>query len=137
MSVTMYDRSKVLLENALHNLEKSKLGESVDDAHFDIACFNAQQALEFILKAVLLEYKVPYEREHDILYLSDLIMDKTDFRFEKQTDMEVLATTITSWEEHGRYNSGIRTKEQTVRRVLNIYRSIDAEFVKILAQKKD
>lgn len=130
----LYGRSKAFMDNTYHDLDKSKLGASIDDSFFDIACFNAQQALELILKAVLKEYDVPYEKEHDIMYLSNLIEENTDFRFEKQKDMELLADTITSWEEHGRYFDGIRTKEQTVRRVLNIYKDIEATYIAMLVK---
>ena len=128
----MFDKSKVWKQNALLNLESAKQNSSLEDAFFDIACFDAQQALEFILKAILMENNIEYQTAgkngHDILYLSDLVLEETDFVFEKSEDLTLLATTITSWEEKGRYYTGIKTKEETVRRVLNIYESISKAF---------
>jgi HEPN domain-containing protein len=131
----MRDRAKVMYDNAINNLDKAQRNLTTDDAFFDVACFNAQQAVEFMIKAVLLEYAIPFESSgnqgHDILYLSDLVLDSTPFRFEKQADLTKLASTITEWETRGRYFSGIRTKEQTVRRVLNIYKDMEQSFSKI------
>ncbi|GEM_PF-4352464 len=60
----------------------------------------------------------------------NLVLEETDFIFEKSDDLTLLATTITSWEEKGRYYTGIKTKEDTIRRVLNIYDSMCAAFEK-------
>ena len=48
---TMYSRSVVMLEQAKNALEHS----SLDEAYLDIACFETQQAIEFLIKAILLE----------------------------------------------------------------------------------
>jgi HEPN domain-containing protein len=128
-----------MLKNAYANLEDAKKGQPLDDAFFDIACYNAQQALEFILKAILLEYNVEFPTKgnegHNILALTELVIEKTPFRFDKYEELEMIATTITMWETKSRYQTGIRTKEDTVRRVLNIYREIDEEFSKIIFGK--
>lgn len=41
----------------------SKVGE--DDAFLDVACFEAQQAVEFLLKAVLLDNGIAYDKSQD------------------------------------------------------------------------
>lgn len=127
----MYGRSMVFFENACHNLERYKLGTTslVDESHFDMACFNAQQALAAILKAVLLEYDISYEKEDDISYLYELILNHTDFRFTKQKDIELLADMITGWEVRRKRYSGIKVEEREVKRALGIYQDISDHFL--------
>ena len=65
---TMYNRSLVMFEQS-----KNALGKIAnDDAYLDVACFEAQQAIEFLMKAILMEYGIPYNRTHDIRYLLNL-----------------------------------------------------------------
>lgn len=123
---TMYSRSLVMLEQSKTAL--SRVGE--DDAFLDVACFEAQQAIEFLLKAVLLDNGIPYDKSHDIRYLLS-VLDATDFSFDKYDSLDLLADTITDWEEHSRYGKGIRTSVQTVQRVHNIYKSINEAYLKI------
>ena len=99
-----------------------------DDAYLDAACFEAQQAIEFLIKAILLEHGVAYSKSHDIRYLMSLL-DETGFSFEKHDSLDLLADTITDWEESSRYGKGIRTTVQTVRRVHNIYKSMNEAFL--------
>ncbi len=72
----------------------------------DVACFEAQQALEFLMKAILIEYGTPYNRTHDIRYLFKLISE-AGFNFEKEDSLELLSDTITNWEEGSRYGKGV------------------------------
>lgn len=65
---TMYSRSVVMLEQAKNALEHS----SLDEAYLDIACFETQQAIEFLIKAILLENGKSYDKSHDIRYLLSL-----------------------------------------------------------------
>ena len=102
---------------------------STDEAFLDVACFETQQALEFLLKAILQENGVPYEKTHDIRYLLELLSN-TGFAFEKQEAMELLSDTITDWEENSRYGKGVRTTVQTVQRVHNLYENLNAAFLK-------
>ena len=126
---TMYSRSKVMFEQAVMAL--GKVAE--DDAYFDIACFETQQAIEFLLKAVLLEEGVAYGKTHHIGQLLELVLG-TGLTFEIQDVLELLADTITDWEESSRYGKGIRTTVQTVQRVHNIYRNINEEFLRRQAE---
>ena len=123
---TMYSRSVGMLEQARHAL--SMVGQ--DDAYLDIACFDTQQAIEFLLKAILLENGIAYNRSHDIRYLMTLAQ-QTGFKFEKEESLDMLADTITDWEESSRYGKGIRTSEQTIRRIHNIYNSMNEAFLAI------
>lgn len=123
---TMYSRSVVMLEQAQNALEHVTL----DDAFLDVACFETQQAVEFLMKAILLEYGKPYDKSHDVRYLLSLLQE-VGFEFDKQDALDLLADTITDWEEHSRYGKGVRTTQQTVKRVHNIYKSMNEKFLQI------
>ena len=99
-----------------------------DDAYLDVACFETQQELEFLMKAILLENGVSYDKSHDIRYLLSLLKE-INFTFDKQDALEMLSDTITDWEEGSRYGKGVRTTVQTVQRVHNIYKSMNETFL--------
>ena len=122
---TMYNRSLAMLEQA-----KNALGKvNEDDAYLDVACFETQQAIEFLMKNILLENGVEFYKTHDISYLADLLTDN-GFHFEKEDSLELLASTITDWEESSRYGKGVRTTVQTIQRIHNIYNSMNESFLK-------
>ena len=121
---TMFSRSLVMIEQS----KAALIRVSEDEAFLDIACFDSQQAIEFILKVVLFEYGVRYDRSHNIRYLYDLVK-ATSFTFDRASDLDLLADTITDWEENSRYGKGVRTTIQTVQRVHNIYWSINHAFL--------
>lgn len=123
---TMYSRSVVMYEQSKTAL--TKVAE--DDAYLDIACFETQQAIELLLKAILMEYGIAYDKSHNIRYLYELL-EETRFTFEKHETLDLLADTITDWEENSRYGKGIRTTVQTVKRVHNIYKSMNEAFLKL------
>ena len=81
------------------------------------------------LKAILLENGIPYDKSHDIMYLL-VLLEEIPFTFEKQEALELLASTITDWEESSRYGKGVRTTVQTIQRVHNIYESMNQAFLK-------
>lgn len=121
---TMYSRSVAMLQQSKNALEKV----SEDDAFLDVACFETQQAIEFLIKAILLENGVSYSKSHDIRYLLSLL-EQVNFSFEKMDSLDLLADTITDWEENSRYGKGVRTTVQTVQRVHNIYKSMNEAFL--------
>ncbi len=121
---TMYSRSVAMLEQSKNAL-KMVPG---DDAYLDVACFETQRALEFLMKAILLENGIAYDKSHDIRYLLSLLKE-VDFTFDKQDALEMLSDTITDWEEGSRYGKGVRTTVQTVQRVHNIYKSLNETFL--------
>ena len=121
---TMYSRSVAMLQQSKNALKKVV----EDEAYLDVACFETQQAIEFLIKAILLENGVPYSKSHDIRYLLSL-MENIDFSFEKKDALELLSDTITDWEESSRYGKGVRTTIQTVQRVHNIYKSMNESFL--------
>lgn len=90
------------------------LGKTADDdAYLDVACFEAKQAIEFLMKTILMEYGIPYNRTHDIRYLLNLLIE-TGFEFDKQGSLDLLADTFTNWEQRSCYGKGIRISVQTV-----------------------
>ena len=119
-------RSKVSLKKAQDALkEYEKCG---GDEWLDSACFDTQQAIEFLLKGILLSFGIEYERKHDIYYLVELVR-KTDLIVTRLDELELLAATLTSWEEGSRYGKGIKTSINTVRRFHNIYSDILQAFL--------
>ena len=103
---------------------------SEDDAYLDIACFETQQALEFLIKEILNEKGIPYPKSHDIGFLLSLLAE-TGFTFEGFEPLVLLSGTVTDWEENSRYGKGIRTSADTVRRVQRLYDSMNAAFLEM------
>jgi len=122
----MVNRSRVSLKKSKDALETFEICNG--EEWLDSACYDAQQAIEFLLKGILLEHGVMFEKTHDIMYLISLI-DETRFCFSKRDDLIMLASTITSWEEGSRYGKGVRTSVNTVRRIHNIYNDILDAFL--------
>jgi HEPN domain-containing protein len=120
----MYSRSVAMLQQSKNALEKA----TEDDAFLDVACFETQQAIEFLIKAILLENGISYSKSHDIRYLLTLL-EQVNFSFEKMDSLDLLADTITDWEENSRYGKGVHTTVQTVQRVHNIYKSMNEAFL--------
>lgn len=121
---TMYSRSVAMLKQSKNAL----LSAGEDEAFLDVACFETQQAIEFLIKTILQENGVLYDRSHDIRYLVALL-EEIPFEFEKKESLELLASTITDWEECSRYGKGVKTTIQTVQRVHNIYDSMNQAFI--------
>ena len=121
---TMYSRAHVMLEQAKHALK----GVVEDDAYLDIACFDTQQAVEFLLKSILLEFNVVYVKTHKIRYLLKLVDSNTSFLFDKHDDLDVLADTITSWESAIDNGHEVHTTTQTIRRVHDIFNSLNTAY---------
>lgn len=122
---TMYSRSVAMLQQSKNALTRAQ----EDEAFLDVACFEAQQAIEFLIKAILMENGVAYSKSHDIRYLLSHL-EEINFVFEKMDSLNLLSDTITDWEESSRYGKGVRTTVQTVQRVHNIYESMNEAFLK-------
>lgn len=120
----LYGRFMVSYEKSIMMLAKI----DKDDAYLDSACFDAQQALEFLMKHILNHRDVPFKKTHDILYLYDLLAE-SGFTFECSNELLLLASTITSWEEGSRYKDGVHTTKLTVNRVYKIIDSINSSFI--------
>ena len=123
---TLYDRSKVSIWKASLSLQHV----ADDDAFLDSACFDTQQAIEFILKFILSEHGVSYKKTHDIRYLAELL-DTTTFKFDKSAELNNMADTITNWETGSRYGSGVRTTVKAIHNAHDIYKSINDAFMQM------
>lgn len=123
---TLYDRSKVSIWKASLSLQHV----ADDDAFLDSACFDTQQAIEFILKFILSEHGVSYKKTHDIRYLAELL-DTTTFKFDKSAELNNMADTITNWETGSCYGSGVRTTVETIHSAHDIYKSVDDAFMQM------
>jgi HEPN domain-containing protein len=62
----------------------------------DVACFETQQAIEFLIKAILLENGISYAKLHDIRYLLSLL-EQVNFSFEKMDSLDLLTPTSRSY----------------------------------------
>lgn len=122
----MYGRSFVMIMQAKDALKKI----SEDDAYLDIACFETQQAVEFLIKEILTEKGVPYPKSHDISYLLSLAKE-TGFTFDGMDTLELLSSTVTDWEESSRYGKGVRTSADTVRRIHGLYNNMNSAFLEM------
>lgn len=125
----MYNRANVAMDLAKMALNKV----AIDDAYLDLACFNTQQAMEFLIKAILEENGRTYDKTHNIRYLLELLKD-TGFQFNKMEDLENISDTVTQWEEKSRYGKGVKTMVQTVQRVHGMYDSLNEAYLHIQEQ---
>jgi len=100
-----------------------------DDAYLDLACFNTQQGIEFLIKAILEENGKVYDKTHNIRYLLELLKD-TGFVFDKMEELENISDTVTQWEEKSRYGKGVKTMVQTVKRVHKMYNSLNEAYLR-------
>lgn len=121
----MYNRANVAMD--LANMALNKVAD--DDAYLDLACFNTQQGMEFLIKAILEENGRVYDKTHNIRYLLELLKD-TGFIFDKMEELENISDTITQWEEKSRYGKGVKTMVQTVRKVHNMYNSLNEAYLR-------
>lgn len=123
---TLYDRSKVSIWKASLSLQHV----AGDDAFLESACFDTQQAIEFILKFILSEHGANYKKTHDIRYLAELL-DTTTFKFDKSAELNNMADTITNWETGICCGSDIRTTVEAIRSAHDIYKSINDAFMRM------
>lgn len=122
--VTMYNRAIAQYSQIDFCIGKV----SSDTAYLDLACFDAQQALEFLMKHILIEHGVPFKKTHNIRYLLDLL-NSIEFDFDLKDDLFSIADTITNWEEASRYGSGVRTTVNTINRAKKIFDSMQRAYL--------
>lgn len=92
--------------------------------------------MEFLIKHILNVKNKQYRKTHDILELLGCL-GNTGFVFGKHDELELLGSTITSWEEGPHYGSGVRTSTQTVNGVLKIIDSINEAFLQEQSETQD
>lgn len=126
----IYHSHQTKLETVVEKIKQYKVKN--DSIYIDDACFEAQQALEFLLKGVLSYHKVPYPSHgnegHDIGILLDVLKDNLPKykEFSKMERLVELSSTITYWEQHGRYGEGLKVKIETVQELKNIIIELDS-----------
>lgn len=122
--ITMYNRAIAMYSQIDFCIGKI----SSNTAYLDLACFDTQQALEFLMKHILIEHGVPFKKTHDIGYLLDLL-NSIGFNFDLKEDLSIIADTITNWEETSQYGSGVRTTINTVNHVKKIFDSMQQAYL--------
>ena len=61
------------MKRAKSNLERAKAGQISEDILFEDLCFDCQQSVEKVLKALLISYDIEFPRTHSIGRLLELI----------------------------------------------------------------
>lgn len=122
--VTMYNRAIAQYSQIDFCIGKI----SANTAYLDLACFDAQQALEFLMKHILIEHGVQVKKTHNIGYLLDLL-NSIGFNFDLKEDLSSIADTITNWEQTSQHGLGVRTTINTVNRVKKIFDSMQQAYL--------
>ena len=94
----MLSRAKVKLENARNSYIKI----DIDDAYRDDCCYNLQQSIEMVLKAIVELYGEQYAENHD-LRANINILNKMGIDIPLQKEIRNMASTIYGWEAESRY----------------------------------
>lgn len=129
----MIKRSRVSLEKSKYALDVFQKNDKT--AYLDSACFDAQQAIEFLLKGVLMEYGasfdeggLPKRSEHNIYFILNKVIE-CGFTFPSKDTLSDISNTITGWEQEGRYGSGLKVSVNAVLKVHKIYDDIMSAFL--------
>ena len=129
----MIKRSEISLEKSKYALDAFQKNNKT--AYLDSACFDAQQAIEFLLKGILMEYGaffeeggIPKHLKHNIGYILDKVTE-CGFTFPSKDALSDISDTITGWEQEGRYGSGIKTPVNAVLKAYKIYDDIMSAFL--------
>jgi len=69
---------KEWIEKADHDLGSAKIIYLHLPDYFDTIAFHCQQAAEKYIKAVLVFYKIDFQRSHDLIYLLELLSRKIE-----------------------------------------------------------
>lgn len=121
----LYDRYKVRLRHSKDSLSRA----GFDDAELDTAAFDAQQALEFLIKYILDCKNIEYKKTHDIGVILRLLLS-TGFDFDLKDKALLIASDITKWESESRYGSGVATVKMTIEECYDIIESIDSAWIR-------
>lgn len=122
------DRSwEVWLQRAKSNLARAKQGRQSEDILFEDLCFDAQQAAEKALKALLLYLNLDYPRTHSIGHLLSLIERRGKIPIPQEvreavtlTDYAVTTRYPGDWDpvDEEEYQEAVRLAEATYNWVL-------------------
>lgn len=98
---------------------------SIDDAFLDVAAFNVQQGVEFLLKHILIQLNIKYSKTHDIATLVNLLS-----KYAPIYTIELInnADIITSWETESRYELSYLTTIKEIQEGIQIYKLFLNEY---------
>lgn len=129
----MIERSRVSLEKSKYALNAFRKNDEI--AYLDSACFDAQQAIEFLLKGVLMEYGAFFEEgglpkhlKHNIGYILNKVTEY-GFTFPSKDALSDISDTITGWEQEWGCGSGIKASVDIVLRAHKMYDDIMSVFL--------
>jgi len=74
----LLEEIKDWIEKADHDLGSAKVIYLHLPDYFDTIAFHCQQAVEKYIKAVLVFYKIEFQRSHDLIYLLELLSRKIE-----------------------------------------------------------
>lgn len=72
------NRTKEWFYQADHDLGSAKIIFQHIPSYFEIIAFHCQQAVEKYIKGILVFYDLEFKKTHDLVFLLDLLADKTD-----------------------------------------------------------
>ena len=113
---TLLSRSNAWMESAKNAM--SRIREN--DAFMDCACFNIQQAIEFLLKYELDTIKVKYGETHNIMELVRLFKN-SKYDLSTIENLFMMADTITEWEFNIRNGKDIIVTRRRIVMACTIY----------------
>lgn len=92
-----HDLVKQWIEKARHDLGIAETLVLYHSPYTDGICFHAQQAVEKLLKAMLVFFDIPFKKNHNLVYFGDLLSEKvtiTDNLYEQFEILEEYAVEI-------------------------------------------
>jgi len=125
--VDMYDRFLVSYEKSACMLEKSKS----NDAYLDSACYDLNQAFNFLLRHILLVLGEDYASWHDIENLGNFLY-LTGFHFDEEECLANLGTIISKWDNNARYGGGVNVTAHFVREVYKVLDSLHLAYLELV-----
>ena len=135
-------RAKVKRENAENSYKK--MGE--DDAYQDDCCYNLQQSIEMVLKAIVELHGGQYAENHDVR--SNLnILSRMEVEVPDQKEIRSLASTIYGWETESRYKDDFVSMKEDIddARIIadhlieyceSLIKETEPEYLEVIPDKK-
>lgn len=119
-----HEQALLFLEKADEDVYALEKLASDTDAADAVIGFHAQQAVEKILKAVLTEKKIVFQRHHDLVLLLDLLREK-DIKFSPEWEQIADLTPFAAEYRYGRLPTETNESEPFDRQwALSIVRQI-------------
>ena len=128
----MKEEVKKLIELALNDLRISK--KLLQEKAFSYVCFFAQQSVEKLLKAFLLEYKEGYEFTHSI---SKLLKECITIDSEFETLFTLKIHYLTRYYTSSRYDVDFVINEEESRDALSLAEKVKEFVMKKLEKEKN